>query len=245
MIATSSLRRFSLIAVLGWVIFGSLLATEDASAQGEEFIILSGGPALRKWENLRRESERHDRWWGNFIRTARIRIEQLRRAHGDGITITWLVYKKGYVKRGSEESRSLISLINSVKTKFNVNLIWFNTGDDVIRYINSGKDRRRTKIANFDFFGHSNRYCFLFDYSCDALGVSSSYLHEKDLHKLKRSAFLKDAYACSYGCHTGESMSAKFRRATGVKMRGALGKTDYSLSWKNQLPHINKGRWKY
>ncbi|MEC7863003.1 MAG: hypothetical protein VYC70_10315, partial [Verrucomicrobiota bacterium] len=30
-----------------------------------EFIILSGGTALRKWENLRKEKYQHDRWWGN------------------------------------------------------------------------------------------------------------------------------------------------------------------------------------
>jgi hypothetical protein len=32
----------------------------------------------------------------------------------------------------------------------------------------------------------------------------------------------------SWGCYTGESMSQKFRAATGVPMVGAVGKVDYS-----------------
>jgi len=28
-------------------------------------IILCGGPALREWEDLRLETQQHDRWWAN------------------------------------------------------------------------------------------------------------------------------------------------------------------------------------
>ena len=37
------------------------LCASIASAQ-TEYIILSGGPALRQWENLRKPGEQHDRW---------------------------------------------------------------------------------------------------------------------------------------------------------------------------------------
>ena len=42
-----------------------------------EYIVVSGGPAVRKFEDLRRPGEQHDRWWGNFIRPARMRIEEM------------------------------------------------------------------------------------------------------------------------------------------------------------------------
>lgn len=214
---------------------------EKRNNAGKEFVILSGGPALRKWEDLRRPQDQHDRWWGNFIRTARIRIEQLRRAHGESAEITWLVYKRGYTVRGREEGRSLIELIHSVRDKYGVRLVWFDTGDEVIRYINSGKNRRRTKIASFDFFGHSNKFCFLFDYSAEIIGASRSFLHQRDLRKIKRGAFDRHARCTSYGCHTGESMSRLWRSATGVRMRGANGKTDYSRSYEGTLPFISPG----
>src|SRR5260221_13888921 len=66
-----------------------------------EYILVSGGPALRKWENLRRHGEQHDRWWGNFVRPARMRIEEIQK-QDPGATITWLVYRKSYGTRGSE-----------------------------------------------------------------------------------------------------------------------------------------------
>ena len=39
-------------------------------------------------------------------------------------------------------------------------------------------------------------------------------------------------------------MSKKWRRATGVPMIGAVGKTDYSVMYRNDwLPVLSKGRW--
>ena len=53
--------------------------TALASAQQKEFIICSGGPALRQWEDLRQTGQQHDRWWGNFVRTARVRMQEIQK----------------------------------------------------------------------------------------------------------------------------------------------------------------------
>ena len=65
----------SLIIAIGFVLS---LCSGIASAQSE-YIIVSGGPAMRQWENLRRQGEQHDRWWGNFVRTARVRLEEIQK----------------------------------------------------------------------------------------------------------------------------------------------------------------------
>ena len=62
-------------------------ALPGSNAQASQrHVILCGGPALRKWEDLRVEEDQHDRWWGNFIRASTIRIDEiracLRRARG-------------------------------------------------------------------------------------------------------------------------------------------------------------------
>jgi hypothetical protein len=46
----------------------------------------------------------------------------------------------------------------------------------------------------------------------------------------------------SWGCHTGESMSRLWREATGTRMWGAIGKTDYSTG---ELPALSSvgGKW--
>jgi len=210
----------------------------------DEYIIVSGGPSLHQWENYRRPSHRHDKWWGNFIRTARIRIEQLQKETKGAINITWMVYRHGYETRAKEDGEPLISYIESVRDKYKINLVWFSDGDDIINYINNGKNRSQTKVSGFEYFGHSNKYCFIFDYSNQILGASQAYLHQADLKKIKRNSFARGAYCKSWGCHTAESFSKEFRRVTGRKMIGAIGKTDYSDTWKMTLPTISSGgRW--
>ena len=237
---------FALIAVVS-ALFGS---TETASAQTRfkldgEYIIVSGGPALKEWEQYRTENHQHDKWWGNFIRTARLRVQELQKMSDNKIKITWLVYKNGYVNRQDEDGDPLIDNIISVRDKYKINLVWFNTGDELINYLNTGQNRRSVKVTGFEYFGHSNKYCFCFDYSNEVLGASKVFLHQSDLSKINRKVFDRGAYCKSWGCHSGESFTSAFKRSTGVKMIGALGKTDYSDTWKMILPTVSSGsgRW--
>ena len=231
------MRRFLLI------LFLSGLASASAAVQ-KEFILLSGGPSLIEWEKYK--AAPHDNWWGNFIRAARIRIEQIRKEQGPDGLITWLVHKPSYARRAARQDQSdLIGNIISVRDKYNVNLVWIDTGDDVINYLNAGRPRGQTKIANFEFYGHSNRACFMFDYSNQIDSGSKSWLHENELSRIHRGIFTRDAFVKSWGCHTGESMSKKWRAATGKKMIGAVGKTDYAHGHtRGWVPALSEGgRW--
>ena len=150
-----------------------LVPTTDVVAQSKEYIVVSGGPALRQWEDIRPKQDQHDRWWGNFVRPAKNRMLEIR-DHHPGAQITWLVYRRAYSTRAAEESRPLVSFVESVRDKYGFKLIWFSSGKDIIRYLNSGRDRSRVKVANFEYFGHSNKYCFMFDYSNEVLGASKA-----------------------------------------------------------------------
>lgn len=219
-----------------------------AQAETTEYIICSGGPALRQWEDLRVSNMQHDRWWGNFVRTARVRMQELQRTQPKGTLITWLVYRDAYLRRAAEDHDPLTAHCESVRDTYKVNLVWFRTGDDVINYINQGGgpvSRRNIKISGFEYFGHSNKHCFLFDYSSDVYAASTAWLHETDLHRLNRGAFARKAYCQSWGCHTGESMSKSWKKSTGVPMIGAIGKTDYSfMHLRNWAVALAEGaRW--
>jgi len=220
----------------------------NSSGPPGEVIILSGGPALREWENLRPEQIRHDRWWGNFVRAARIRMEQIRAERGPTAPITWLVFRTGYELRSKEDNEDHISKVLSVQEKIQCRLIWFRNTDEVINYLNNGGEgisRATTKIAGFEYFGHSNKYCFTFDYSGEVLGASKIFLHQNDLERLQGGIFARGARVQSWGCYTGEAMSAAFKNHTGVRMIGAKGKTDYSNCWQGTLPALSTsaGRW--
>ena len=191
----------SFLPHLVWILLLGLIASPGtAHAQRnyaqEEYVILSGGPALRYWEEYRAPKDQHDRYWGNFIRAARIRIDQLRAQHGPSINITWLVYRPGYETRQREDAVKrpqylcTTAEISTLANERGIRLLWFNNTNFVISYLNNRGGR---KMSGFEFYGHSNKYCFLFDYSNDILGVSSCYLHCVDLRRLNRGLFTSDA----------------------------------------------------
>ena len=223
------------------------LAWASQAAADTEYLVVSGGPAVRRFEDLRRPEEQHDRWWGNFIRTARVRMQEVQRTAPAGTHITWLVYRPAYLRRAISEHQPLTQNIESVPRAYPfINLVWFSSTDELIRYINYGPTgSRRMKISGFEYFGHSNKYSFMFDYSSDVYATSTAWLHQNELGKIRGSAFAKKAYCQSWGCHTAESFSKVWKRATGAWMVGASGKTDYSyMHERNWQVGLSPGsRW--
>ena len=80
----------------------------------------------------------------------------------------------------------------------------------------------------------------MFDYSNNVDSASKSFLHQNQLERRSTgSIFTRDADVRSWGCHTGEMMSKKWREATGTRMWGAIGKTQYMT---DELPIIALAR---
>ncbi|MCP5544819.1 MAG: hypothetical protein H7A49_13030 [Akkermansiaceae bacterium] len=204
-----------------------------------DHVIVTGGPALRKWEDLRVPQDRHDRWWANFVRASTLRMAEVRQAYGSNAPLVWMVYRPGYQARGREDGKPYTQWITEQAAKRRATLIWFDGGQDFIRKLNS---RPRGSIQTFDFFGHSNKHAFMFDYGSDIMAASIACLHERDLPRIKGSVFQRSAYCKSWGCHTGESMSGHWKGATGVPLEGAKGPTDYTVVGQGQLPRV-KGSW--
>ena len=208
-------------------------------ASADDHVILCGGPALRQWEDLRKEHEQHDRWWANFVRASTLRMSQLRLDHGEDANIVWLVYRRGYLNRANADDKPYAAWIESLAKKRKCELIWIESGEQAIKAINARSSR---SIRTFDFFGHSNRYAFLLDYSSEIMAISKAWIHQKDLSKIKRSVFHPEARCQSYGCHTGESMSRTWRLQIGNHLIGAIGKTDYSGIGQGIMPTVS-GSW--
>jgi hypothetical protein len=204
-----------------------------------ETIIVSGGLSLYIWEKWKVQP--HDKWWLNFIRAAQLRIGQIQQNNPQQ-QITWLVYRPAYITRGRQDSQDYISAINALRESLHVRLMWFDTTAQLINYINAGQPRDRVKINDLEFFCHSNKACFLFDYSNHIDSASKVWLHENDLTKIHRGIFTKDALVRSWGCHTGESMSRSFRSATGIPMWGLTGKSQY-MTDELPVPATAAGHW--
>ncbi|HZJ38262.1 MAG TPA: hypothetical protein VFD18_03755 [Chthoniobacterales bacterium] len=230
-------RLVTVIALLG------LLLSSQASAAPVtgEYIMLVGGPSLMVWEKYKGEAA-HDHWWANFVRAARIRTEQIRAQAGPDVPITWLVYGPGYKDRAQQEKQDLFGFIGSVRDKFNLKLVYFSKGDEVINYLNNGQPRDTLKVADLEYFGHSNAKCFMFDYSSNIESACKSWLHEDELKKINGKAFARGAFVKSWGCHTGESMSKKWRAATGTPMWGVIGKTQY-MTEELPIASTQDSRW--
>jgi len=208
-------------------------------AGNAEYVVVTGGPALRAWEDLREKDDRHDRWWANFVRAATIRMDNIRKDQGANADIVWLVHKPGYVTRGREDGKPYTQWIAMQASKRNATLIWFNSTDD---YINKMNARPKRSVESYDYFGHSNKYAFMFDYGNDIMAASTAWLHERDIPRLNRSIFTKDARCKSWGCHTGESMSKIWERHLNIPLIGARGKTLYTMVGRGELP-TGYGGW--
>ena len=204
-----------------------------------DHVIVTGGPAMRCWENLRVLEDQHDRWWANFVRASTLRMDEIRRAYGPTAPIVWMVYRPGYLNRGHEDHQPYIKWLAQTAAQRHASLVWIEGGPELIDAINS---RPRRSIETLDYFGHSNRFCFMLDYGNHIMGACTAWLHECDISKIHSSVFARNAYCKSWGCHTGESMSRIWKNSLGVPLEGADGKTDYTVVGKGQLPAV-EGRW--
>jgi hypothetical protein len=200
-----------------------------------EYVSIVGGVSLHMWEKWK--AAPHDGWWMNFVRAARIRLNEIQTANPSA-EITWLVYRPAYQTRGQQDSRDYLSDIRSIHDAYHIRLIFFDRTSEVIDYLN----QRSKPICDLEYFGHSNKACWMFDYSNNIDSASKVWLHEKDLGQIKRGIFAKNAFVKSWGCHSGESFSKKFASATGGKMIGAKGKTQYM---DEELPILSSagGYW--
>jgi hypothetical protein len=204
-----------------------------------EHLIVCGATALRKWENYRVTEDQHDRWWANFVRASTIRMDQIRKEQGSQAGIVWMVYKPGYEARSKEDNKPYTTWIEEQATKRKAQLIWFRSTEDYIEKFNTLPKR---SIQSFDYFGHSNKYAFMFEYGSDIIAASTACLHERDLKQLNSSVFARKAKCKSWGCNTGNSMSATWKRSLGLPLIGAKGKTLYTVVGQGLLPH-GYGGW--
>src|SRR5438128_2300268 len=156
-------KRLLLLVAIVAIAFSQKNSAAAANVPPGEWIIVVGGVSMHQWEQYK--AQPHDHWWANFVHAARIRTEQLRAQLGPNAPITWLVYKPGYLERSKQDGADLIANINSVRDAYNLHLVYFDNGSQVINYLNNGQPRTELKIAGFEYFGHSNKACFMFDYS--------------------------------------------------------------------------------
>jgi hypothetical protein len=227
----------SLPALLAFLTLGLL----TASAEPREDIVLTGGPALRFMEHGKGDVS-HDVYWFNFVDASTIRLQELKAQARPGELITWLIYRPAYASRSQEMGLDLLAQLQQKATTLGVRLVWFNSQAELIAYLNRGLDRDKIKIGDFDYIGHSNKACFLFDYSNTIDTMSIAWLHVKDLGKIHSDIFARDATCKSWGCHSGEMYSQWWKDHFNVPMVGAIGKTDFAHGGLPQLSTAD-GKW--
>ena len=213
-----------------------------AAVKADEQIFVSGGCSLLYFE--KHKPSVHDKYWGNFIDVVPLRYNQIKSTLAPDDQLTWLIYRPAYVKRGREERGDLLAAIRSKAAGIPVRIIWFDDKQGLLDYLNKGQDRRKVKVSRFEYFGHSNMLCFMFDYSngLDGASPEGGILHQNELKKIDYGIFTKNAFAKSWGCHSGESYSIEWKKRFGIPLIGAIGKTDYS---NGGIPFISTkdGQW--
>lgn len=170
-------------------------------------VVMCGGPALRQWEGLRIQPDRHDNWWANFVRASTIRIAQIQQKDPSA-RITWIVYRPGYATRGREDGKPYTRWIADLASKYKIKLVWVDSADQAIRALNSSPRFRGDFVESFYYFGHSNCFAWMLDYGNNIMAVSTEWIHETDLNRIRRDIFTPRSDCWSFGCYTGPACPA-------------------------------------
>ena len=212
--------------------------------RGEDIVLISGGPALRAHERFKVNT--HDRYWGNFIDSALARVQELRKELPND-RVTWLVFRPGYVTRGDDDKQDYFKIIEERGQKHGLVPIYFDNKDQLFKLLRRDGSPERPKIARLEYYGHSNKKCWMFDYSnrVDGGAIEPLVVHVDDLENISGTSFTPNATCVSYGCHSGEEFSQRWRMVVGRPMVGAIGKTDYSDGGMPKLSEGKGGSWAY
>jgi len=203
-------------------------------------VILTGGVALKSWENLRGKNA-HDRWWANFIRASTMQMSGINKRDPKA-KILWIVFRPSYLTRQREDGKTYVKWINGHAVKYHAKLVWVKTAKEAVAAINAAPQGKR-RIKNFTYFGHSNAYAFMLDYSNDIIGSSTEWIHERDIKGwIKAESFEPNAVCWSYGCFTGLSMSRHWREALGIPLWGNTEATRYQPLSQGRMPE-GTGKW--
>ena len=213
--------------------------------QAHDVVLISGGPALRSFEKFKKAS--HDKYWGNFIDSALTRAEELKKDLKPGDEIVWLVFRPSYTSRTAEDQSEYLKLIEERGAKIGLSPTYFDNKTQLFTLLRRDGSKEKPKISRLEYFGHSNKKCWMFDYSnrVDGGALEPLVVHVDDLDKISGSSFTSNAECVSYGCHSGEEFSQRWRMIVGRPMVGAVGKTDYSDGGMPKLSNGKEGSWVY
>jgi len=213
--------------------------------QAHDVVLISGGPALRSFEKFKKAS--HDKYWGNFIDSALTRAEELKKDLKPGDEIVWLVFRPSYTSRTAEDQSDYLKLIEERGDKIGISPTYFDNKTQLFTLLRRDGSKEKPKISRLEYFGHSNKKCWMFDYSnrVDGGALEPLVVHVDDLDKISGSSFTPNAECVSYGCHSGEEFSQRWRMIVGRPMVGAVGKTDYSDGGMPKLSNGKEGAWVY
>jgi len=213
--------------------------------QAHDVVLISGGPALRSFEKFKKAS--HDKYWGNFIDSALTRAEELKKDLKPGDEIVWLVFRPSYTSRTAEDQSDYLKLIEERGAKIGLSPTYFDNKTQLFTLLRRDGSKEKPKISRLEYFGHSNKKCWMFDYSnrVDGGALEPLVVHVDDLDKISGSSFTPNAECVSYGCHSGEEFSQRWRMIVGRPMVGAVGKTDYSDGGMPKLSNGKEGSWVY
>ena len=216
-----------------------------ASLMANDIVLISGGPALRSHERFKTAS--HDKYWGNFIDSALARVGELRKEIGPEDRLTWLVFRPGYVTRSQEDQQDYFKMLEERGQKHDLVPVYFDNKNQLFQLLKRDGSPERPKIARLEYYGHSNKKCWMFDYSnrVDGGALEPLVIHVDDLENISGTSFTPNATCVSYGCHSGEEFSQRWRMVVGRPMVGAIGKTDYSDGGKPKLSEGKGGSWAY
>ena len=227
--------------------------------EGLNEVVVSGGvnPDTKK-------DNSHDKYWGNFVQSAKTKITESQRDLKEGEKVEWMVQKSSLVDRAKNEGRKgdyYTGQVEQMAKDMGVDLRWFNNKKEFVQGMNTttGGEKRAgsSLISNFTYYGHGSESALWLTYqpgreagealtSSDLPNAKNRSLYEKlNGQAISPSAFAPGATSTSWACNSAvggsQSVTQSWANSTGVPMSGIIGRADYGPASPQYGTHFWNG----
>ena len=219
---------------LDWCLLFCLLAIPFPVSAGE-VLAICGGPALRKWDDLRAQEERCVLPPLAFVRAALFNQSQGVK-NGDAVTL--LVYRDGLVRRSAEDREPWTARAQDLVERAEAKLIWVTSSSQVLSYL-----KLRGPFRQIDFYGYATPQALLLDYECRISRGSSSWLAAGSFAGSIAGSLVPNGSVKFYPAYTGwkvdfSSLASKFKQrlGQGASITVPLLPMEYSVDPDDSVP---------
>lgn len=225
---------FQFFSLIKATVFIVLFLSSKAGAN--DGLVICGGPALKKWDDLRPTHERCLLPPRCFVNAAAYDAGKL--SSQKDANVTFLVYRDSFLRRSLDEKVTYTQEIEVFIAKHkNLKLVWFRSGQELSNYLSS-----ITPVDFVYYYGYATPNVLVFDYESEISRGSTAWLSIDAFFQAAKGA-LKEKGVCQlFPAFTGwnadfTGVAQKAKKELGRKLVVPTVQLSYSTDSEAKEPY--------